>query len=270
VDDWRRMLSIMAPGSADKLPDIENFSAQMFTPMRQACGSLIVSSLSETDVDSRFRVACDPVAPGISIPGGQDLRWEVGIYRFVRTSEALYQIHYVEHGSEALSSSKREQIFSDAAVAVNNVLICRLSDPHPCPPLDRYTLGAIPQSVAGEPPCRSNDSTPCNPAVIFSAPAAQTLTTDETAKKALMVLDFSKEDLLSIERLSHYAGTIIKNLKDGRPGATLIIRGPNPDYSVTTKDRVRVGTFLMVLRSVLIKQGVVDPNAMRFTFMNFR
>jgi hypothetical protein len=136
--------------------------------------------------------------------------------------------------------------------------------------LDVYTLGAELPPVIGEPPCHSNDAVPCNPAAIFSIPAAAALPTDKSAKKGLFILNFAEEDLTSVENLRHHAGAIIKNLREGRPGVTLVVRGPSPDYSVTTEDRVHVGTFLMVLRSVLISQRVVDPNAMEFSFMNFR
>lgn len=270
LESWTRILVIVGLGPAKSLPDIDSYAARMFHAIRGNCETMDVSELSSTEGDARFRVACDPVAAGVSIPGGQDLQWEIGIYRFVRTDEALYQIHYLEHGTEAPSRTKREKVYADAADAVDKVLVCQLNGPNACPPLDEYVLGTEPQPVTGEPPCRSNDAVPCNPAAIFSAPAAAALPTDESAKKALLTLDFSKVDLSATETLRHYANIIIKSLSEGHPEVTLVIRGPSPNYAVTAEDRVRVGTFLQVLRSFLVNQRVVDPNALQINFLNFR
>jgi hypothetical protein len=84
--------------------------------------------------------------------------------------------------------------------------------------------------------------------------------TDKSAKKALLVL----------EVLKRYIGLIIKSLEEGHPEATLIVRGNSPDYLVTPEDRVRVGTFLAALRRVLASKRIIDPTAMRVSFMNFR
>lgn len=270
LESWTRMLSIVALGSAKSFPDIKSFSARLFRGMRRSCEKLGVSDISATEGEARFRVACEPVAEGMSIPGGQGLQWELGIYRFVRTNEALYQIHYVEHGTSTPSQMKREQIYADAATAVDNVLICQLSEPNPCPPLDVYILGTAPQPITGEPPCRTNDAVPCNPVAIFSIPSAANLPTDKLAKKALLFLDFTKEDPSSIEVLNQSVNAITKHLRAGHPEVTFLIRGASPDHAITAKDRVRVGTFLQVLRRVLVSQRIVDPNAMQFTFLNFR
>lgn len=270
LEQWHRMLSIIALGSAKVLPDADRYAALFFKQIESACEKLDVAKLSAPAGEARYRVACDPIAAGQSIPGGNGLRWELGVYRFVKTGEALYQIHYVEHGKEVPSQSRREQIYAEAAAAVGNVLICRLDAAAPCPPLDSYVLDGEAQPVSGEPPCRSNDAAPCNPAVVYGIPAAAGLPTDPSAKKALLTVDFSAEDLSLPDTLSRYAGAIINRLRSGSPEVTMLIRGPSPDYRVTAEDRVRVGTFLMVMRSVLIRQGVVDPNLQRFAFYNFR
>ena len=270
LNSWTRMLSVVAVGPSKLLPSIGEFTALVFKGMRRSCQTLDIKDLLVNEGDARFRVGCDPVVAGKSILGGQGLRWEIGVYRFVRTAEALYQIHYVEHGVDSLSESRREQIYSDAETAVDKVLVCRLNGPKPCASLDTYTLGAVSQPVTGEPPCRSNDAVPCNPAVIFSVPASAAMRTDKSAKKALLVLDFSKEDLSSLEVLERYIGLIIKSLEEGHPEATLIVRGNSPDYLVTPEDRVRVGTFLAALRRVLASKRIIDPTAMRVSFMNFR
>jgi|GEM_PF-1222528 len=270
LERWTRMLSIIAAGPVATLPDSDAYAARLFQAMRGSCAELNATKLSAAGGDIRFRVACDPVAAGKSIPGGEGLRWELGVYRFVRTEEALYQIHYVEHGTEPPTRERREQIYVEAAAAVDQVLVCRLDAADPCPPLDVYLLGGKQPPVVGTPPCRDDPGESCSPGAIFSVPAAARLPTDPSKKKALLYVNFAEEDLSSVATMSRYANTIISNLNQGTPEVVLVIRGPSPDYVVTAADRVRVGTFLTVLRSVMVSQNVVDATAMRFSFLNFR
>lgn len=270
LKNWTRILSIHAPGYTKPLPEMAAYTALFFKSMKRVCETLNISPLSASKNESRFRVACDSVAPNMSLPGGTGLKWEIGVYRFVKTEEALYQIHYVEHGAQPLTQNKREEILSAAAKAVDKVVVCQLTGPSPCPNLDLYLLGKTPQPLEGDPPCRSNAAVHCNPAAFFDAPLAAGLPKDDSAKKALLFMDFSKEDPSSVEVLKGYLGTFIKHLKAGHPGVTLVIRGPSRDYAVTKEDRARVGTFLQLLRRHLVKHRLVDANAMQFTFLNFR
>jgi len=269
LERWSRMLSIIALGSAKRLPGPEQYAALFFKQIESACTNLDVSKLPAGQGEAKFRVACDPIVKGRTIPGGEGLTWEIGVYRFVQTNEALYQIHYVEHGIETPPSARREQIFAEAAAAVDNVLVCGLGESRPCPPLDNYLLGKEPQPVTGAPPCRSDETVPCQPAAIYEIPAAAGLPTNASAKNVMIGLNFAEQDLSSIGTLERYASSIVRSLKAGHPSVMMVIRGPSPDYAMTSEDRVRVGTFLMVLRSVLVNQGVVDPNNMRFAFYNF-
>jgi len=270
LKNWTRMLSILSAGYTKPLPEIKSTTTVLFRLMKQVCQELNISNLPAPKNEARFRVACDAVAPNMSLPGGAGLQWEIGVYRFVKTEEAIYQIHYVEHGVEPLDQNRREETFAAAANAVDKVVVCQLDGSSPCPNLDLYLLERESQPLKGEPPCRSNDAVHCNPSAFFNAPLAAGFPRDDSAKKALLLMDFSKEDPSSPEVLRYYTAAFIKNLRNGRPGVTLVVRGPSQDYAVTNDDRARVGTFLQLLRRNLVRLRVVDANAMQFTFLNFR
>lgn len=269
LENWTQMLSLTGTAIANKVPDLAKYTEVFFSSYTDVCKQLDIVPVKQEQDEIILNVSC-LTKDGSNIPGGEGLKWENGVYRFVKTNKMIYQVHFVTHGSEIPTDDRNTLYMQQAKNAVENVLICKLNDVDPCPPLDQYTSAeGLPLPVSKLPPCQS-DGYSCNPSAMIEVAASNDIKVDETQKTAFMVLDFSKVDVQDPNVLRNYLGSIATALKQGVPGVLLVLRGDNPNSLITNEDRVKVGSFISYVRMFLVSQNLINPDKTKIIFHNFK
>ncbi len=269
LENWTQMLSLTGMPIADKVPSLLGYSDYFFSSYKDVCEQLDLVPVSQEENEIILNVSC-LTKEGSNIPGGEGLRWENGVYRFVKTKKMIFEIHFVSHGQQLPADDQNQQYMEEARTAVNQVLICKLNDSDPCPTLDNYTAadGMLVRPI-GDPPCR-REGFDCFPTATIEVTASADVQIDEPKKTGFMVVDFSSVDITDSNVFRNTVIAMITSLKQGSPGVHLTLRGATPNAEISSDDRIKAGSFISFLRMALVAQKVIDPNLTKISFRNFR
>ena len=269
LENWTQMLSIYGTPIAEKVPDLRRHTDLVFSGFNRSCQTLDLEPIQEDLNTIILKVSC-LVKKGVDIPGGKGLKWENGVYRFVKTKKMIYQIHFVTHGRDMINQEENSAYMDQAVDAVNQVLICTLNNDELCPPVDVYlSEDSTPLKLEGLPPCYEQGYD-CNPSALFEVKTSNSIKIDDTKKDIFLSVDFSKEDLMDPNVLRKYLNILGGNLRKGAPGAVFILRGSDKNAKITNEERVKAGSFISYMRMFLVAQKIIDPNQTKVVFMNFK
>jgi len=270
LHNWTQMLSIIGMRDNAKIGGVKGYVRKFFNSFDTSCKNFKPKLYEQSKGEVVYEVQCVAMNNN-SLQGGKNLKWEYGVYRFIQTKEMIYQIHFVTHGAKKISRRIKEKHLKQAHEEVKKISLCNLAGAEPCQSLDIYTSLKEPILFPkGIPPCRSIEALSCDPSAQFSVAPADTIKIDEKKKKALIFMDFSKQDPTDFKTLQIIFKKIAATLKSGAPQVILVIRGASRNVKISSEDRVKIGTFMTNLRALLIVQKVINADSLSFLFFNFK
>lgn len=279
VKKWTRMLSIAGLGPASSTPNAKKAPKQLIEMMEKfSCAEFKIIPVRKTNSENVFHTYCK-TNTSVKIPNIDLREVELATYRFIKTDETLYQIHYSQHGSKKkmgeLFGSNGEEFWSKGLEMVNNIDICNFKETSPCIGLDIDAINGNPvlddngniATPAETPPCRLSNDIPCNPS---AAVIIQNDNPDEKVKNSLIIINAEAEDISSVALMNRTVGQIAFALKKKAPIITVVMRLDKKNSEVSSKTRAQAATFFNLVNTVLVGNNLVKKDLTSLHFYNFR
>ena len=106
--------------------------------------------------------------------------------------------------------------------------------------------------------------------MLLSVKASPDQDVDPGKKTLLIPIDVNDRDQMTNRAAANLIGFVQDSLKDGVPGAEMIVRLDDPSRRANRVERMKGASFLLIVRNFLVSSKAVDPDSVRFQAMNFR